>query len=275
VVVRLWPVPYGVTRILRVIRPPPVRAAQLLTTRLRGFPLQLRFDPRGAQGYFLYYRGVYEERLLRKLRQLLAPGMTFVDVGANIGLYSVVAGHCVGPRGLVLAFEPQAELAPVFWENVRMNRLSNVRHAAIALGRTAGVSSLFRVNDSPGQVSLRLRPDERSVGPAAVVTVRTLSEALREQGVVSVHGMKIDVEGGDLDVLEGFREWLAATPPKFIFCECIDRLLARFGHRSEDLIRFLRGYGYVVYYPSRTRWALLEADAGSVTHDLLALHTSR
>jgi FkbM family methyltransferase len=213
-----------------------------------------------------------EERLILKVRQLLKPGMTFIDVGANIGLFSVVAAHCVGPSGRVFAFEPQESLAAPFGENVRLNGLTNVIHVPVALGSTAGASNLFQISGNDGQATLRLRDNERSVGPVARVPVRTLSDVLREHGVVSVDGMKIDVEGGDLDVLEGFRDWLAAAPPRFIMCECLDRLLARFGHRSEDLIRFLQGYGYVVYQPSRAGWAPLAAKAVPVVSDVLALH---
>jgi FkbM family methyltransferase len=220
----------------------------------------------------LYYRGLYEERLILKVRQLLKPGMTFVDVGANIGLYSVIAAHCVGPSGRVFAFEPQPSLAEVFWVNVRMNRLGNVTHETVALGRTPGTSALYQVTDNDVQATLRLRPDERSVGPVIQVPVRTLSDALREQGVVSVDGLKVDVEGAEFEVLQGFEDWMATAPPRFIVIECIGSLLARFGHSSHDLITFLEAHQYTVYGALRTRWAPIEPGAPAVAKDLLALH---
>jgi FkbM family methyltransferase len=259
---------------MRIIRPP-AATQPVITRRLRGFPLRFRFNPGSAQGRLLYYRGLSEERLILKLRQLLKPGMTFIDVGANIGLFSVVAAHCVGPNGRVFAFEPQEGLAAPFWENMRLNRLSNVIHVPVALGSTSGTSHLFQISGNDVQATLRLRPDERSMSPGAVVPVRTLSDVLREHGVGSVDGMKIDVEGGDLDVLEGFRDWMVAAPPRFIFCEAIDRLLARFGHQSDDLIRFLRGYGYAVYQPLPTRWAPLAPEASVVANDVLAVRSAQ
>jgi FkbM family methyltransferase len=202
-VLRLWPFSFGLEGLVRLIGLP-APAPGLITRPLRGFPPRLQFNPRTYQGRFLYYRGPYEEPQIRTLRRLLRPGMTFVDVGANIGLYSVVAGYCVGPAGKVIAFEPQQGLADVFWENVRINGLDNVIREPVALGRMAGMSSLFRVNDNDGQATLRLRPDERSVGAVVVVPVRRLSDVLHEHNIASVDGVKIDVEGGELEVFEGF-----------------------------------------------------------------------
>jgi FkbM family methyltransferase len=270
VVLRLWPFPRGLDRIVRIVGLP-APAPRLVTRRLRGLPLSLRFNPRTCQGRFLYYRGLCDEALIHKLRQLLRPGMTFVDVGANIGLYSVVASHCVGPTGRVVAFEPQESLAELFWENVKCNRLDNVLLEPVALGRAAGTSSLFQVTENDGQATLRLRPEEQSLGPAEVVTVRRLSDVLRDRGIASVDGMKIDVEGGELEVLQGFEDWMTVAPPQFILVECISRLLGRFGHRSRDLVDFLRGHGYSLYEPWRDRWIPVAPAALPFAKDILAL----
>ena len=270
-VLRLWPFSFGIGRIARLIGlPAPV--PRLVTRRLRGFPLRLRFNPHSRQGRYLYYRGLYEELLILTLRRLLRPGMTFVDVGANIGLYSIVAGYCVGPTGKVIAFEPQQGLADLFWENVRMNSLGNIIHEPIALGRIAGTSNLFQVTDTDVQATLRLRPEERSVGEVVVVPVRRLSDVLRERKIPSVDGVKIDVEGGELEVLAGFEDWMVEAPPRFMFLECIDSLLRRFGHRSHDLVDFLRDRGYTVYQPWRGRWVPIPIRASRLPKDLLALH---
>jgi FkbM family methyltransferase len=251
---------------------PPVPAQPFVTGRLRGFPLRFRFDPSTLNGRLLYYRGMCEERLIVRLRRLLKPGMTFIDAGANEGLYSVIAAHCVGPGGRVFAFDPQKSLAEQFWENVEMNRLKNVVLESVALGRAPGQSTLFQIGRHHGHATLRLRPDERSVGPEIVVTVRTLSEVLRQHGVASVDGMKLDVEGAEIDVLEGFESLMKAAPPRFIIAECIDAQLARFGYRGRDLVAWLQGHGYAVYRPLPARWAPVVMDALPLRTDLLALH---
>ena len=270
VALRLWPFPFGIGTIMGVIRPP-APAGRSATVRLRGFPLRFRFDPSPVHGRLLYYRGLCEERLILKLRQLLKPGMTFIDVGANEGLYSVIAGHCVGPSGKVLAFEPQHALAERFWENIRMNRLGNVTLEPVALGRTEGTATLFQISARDIHATLRLRPDERSVGPEVAVNVRTLSRVQQEHGITSVGGMKIDVEGSEIDVLEGFADWLNTAPPPFIIAECIDVNLARFGQRSRHLVAILQGHGYNVYRPLRMGWAPVAIDSAPLRTDLLAL----
>jgi FkbM family methyltransferase len=274
VALRFWPFRFGLGTIIRVVGLPAPRQA-LVTRRLRGLPLRLQFNPRSCQGRFLYYRGQYEERLIAKLGELLRPGMTFVDVGANIGLYSVIAAHLVGPAGRVLAFEPQASLEPVFLANVRMNDLANVTLERVALGSVSGTSDLFQVTDYDVQATLRLRPDEQSVGAAVRVPVRTLSEVLRAHGIAAVDGMKIDVEGGELDVLQGFADAFATAPPRFIVFECIDALLLRFGHTGAELIEFLRARDYTVYEPRRRGWAPVALDGSPLSKDMVAIRGGR
>lgn len=270
---RLWPFHFGFGTIMGLIRPP-VPTQPLVTRRLRGFPLRFRFDPSHVNGRLLYYRGMCEERLILRLRQLLKPGMTFVDAGANEGLYSVIAAHCVGPSGKVFAFEPQRSLGERFWNNVRMNGLNNVILEQVGLGGTPGQANLFQVSRRDIHATLRLRPDEQDVGPETTVPVRTLTDALRERGVTSVDGMKLDVEGAEVDVLRGFEGLMQARPPRFMIIECIDVNLARFGHRSRDLVALLQAHGYTVYQPLRTRWAPVVLDSAPLRTDLLALHSA-
>ena len=75
---RLWPLRFGLGRVIRVVGLPEP-GTTFATRSLRGLPLRLQFDPRSCQGRFLYYRGLYEERSILKLRELLRPGMTVVD----------------------------------------------------------------------------------------------------------------------------------------------------------------------------------------------------
>lgn len=269
IALRLWPFRTGLARIAHLVGMP-APAAPLVARRLRGFPLTLRFNPRTCQGRFLYYRGAFEEHLTDTLRRLLRPGMTFVDVGANAGLFSVVAGHLVGPTGRVIAFEPQRELAAVFSDNMRANGLDNVVLETVALGAAAGMSPLYQVTENDVQATLALRSDERAIGPARHVPLARLDEMLRQHGVSSVDGMKIDVEGAELLVLRGFDSWLAARPPRFVFVECVDHLLQRFHNRSRDLIAFLRAYRYTLYRWKRGRWIPLPPNDDTVTGDLWA-----
>jgi len=207
-------------------------------------------------GKFLYYRGIYEEIIVKEFRKLIRPGMIFIDIGANAGYYTVIAGHLVGSRGQVIAFEPQPELAKLIRSNAILNQLTNVRIEAVALGSREGEDVLYQVSErNDGQATMRLNDDDHIVGQPIPVHVDTLDKTLNDRRIEAVHGMKIDVEGAEVSVLEGFRDHLRSrSRPRFIYVECIDSHLARFGNHSEEIFSLLRGYQYRLLSLSYGRW---------------------
>lgn len=254
VLVHLWPTDVGLWRIRQCL-PATGSLPREMVTKLRGFPLRLRYHPRTYLGWYLFYRGMYEDKIIRTCYRLLRPGMTFVDVGANIGLYSVVASHAVGPSGRVIAVEPQPILAAVAVSNAELNFQYNIDVRTCALGETAGNAILYQTSSTnDGAATLRLRDGEKSFGESIGVEVETLSNLLRDCRVSQVSGMKIDVEGAELSVLKGFTEELMRSPPEFIFVECIGAHLRRFGAIGEDVLRFLRGFGFDLLCLYRGRW---------------------
>jgi FkbM family methyltransferase len=238
-----------------------------LEEKLRGFPLRMRYYPGTYVGWFLYYRGTYEEQCLKLLPKLLRPEMVFVDVGANCGLYAIVAAHCIGPRGKVLAIEPQQRLAGLIEANARLNNLMNIKVAPCAVGAASGKGTLYqpsRTND--GQATLALQVGEPSFG-SDVVSIHTLLDLSREYAFESISAMKLDVEGGELRVLEGGAALFDAAPPEFVLVECIDRHMRRFGDSTEKLLNFFLERDYRLRVLYRGRWRAI-AGAG----DLLKVH---
>lgn len=168
------------------------------------------------------------------IRSVLADGDVFLDVGANAGLYTYVAGQTLGAHGRVLAFEPHPALAAQCRFNAATNGLNRVEVHACALGADEG--------------TVRFTIDERNLGRNAIdehaggveVPVRRLSAVLNERGVDRVRCMKIDIEGREKDVLS---ELLAHAPrsrwPRYIIAESIHDPACGIG----DL---LQTYGYAV-----------------------------
>lgn len=272
--VEAFPTDVGLWR-LRPYLPACPRPGQLFERELRGFPLRLKFYPGTYAGWFLFYRGLYEEGCVKAFARLLRPGMTVVDVGANYGMYSTIAAHVVGPSGRVLAVEPQDNLAELVADNARLNGLGNVTVAGCALGTRSGRGRLHQPSRSnDGQATLALLESEKSFGDAEVA-VKTLPDLLAEQGLTSVNAMKIDVEGGELRALEGAASLFAAIPPEFVLFECIDSHLARFGDSASGLLDFFLSRGYQVRGLHRGRWhpiaRLEDHRAAHHTSDLIAL----
>lgn len=247
-----------------------------IVRKLLGFPVKLKFRTNTVIGRYLYYRRMYEEGVILRLSKLIKTGMTFIDIGANIGLYSVIVAYLVGKEGKVIAVEPQSDLCDLFQENMRINNLTNVILKPIALGAHSGKGEIFQVSaTNVGAATLKIKNTEDYFGTPVKVSVQSLDQVLKELNISAVHGLKIDTEGAELEILKGFRHWLANKPPSFLFVECIDSNLNRFGHNAEELISFLKKYEYSIYCLYRGRWLPINSshdlEKWSFPEELLAL----
>lgn len=159
-------------------------------------------DPVSYLGRTLILEGTYEPGMTACLRRHLNCGMTFVDLGANEGYFSVIASRLVGPAGTVVAVEPQPGLQPVLTTNFALNHCTNVRIVPVAVGDRRGRLPLYlhpRIN--PGAASL-LRPTKYRL-PTVMVDVVPLADVFETAGICRCALLKIDVEGGEYEVLLG------------------------------------------------------------------------
>lgn len=186
--------------------------------------------------------GVYEPQTRKFILQHLRPGSVFVDIGANVGVFTVAAARRVGPAGRVIAVEASPTVFSYLAENTRANRVGNVRAECCALTDADGGSADFYEAPSShfGMGSLA-----RQFGSAARrVPTRTLDSLLAGTGDDRVDLIKIDVEGFESAVFRGARRLLTGPrPPKIVFefCDWAER--RAFG-RTGDAQRVLLEYGY-------------------------------
>lgn len=140
---------------------------------------------------------------LDALRAAMGPGKTFIDIGANAGLYSLVAAKAGGPASRVIAVEPQDEMRRRLAYNARTNKLENIEISGVALADYEGESVMRLVGNNRGGTQLAVT-DEGATGRTTAVRVATLSTLLGEMRVSRLDAMKIDVEGGELAILAPF-----------------------------------------------------------------------
>lgn len=163
--------------------------------------------------------GVWETFVDNVLCALLRPADVFLDVGANMGYYTVKAGTIVGPQGRVFAFEPNPELFPLLVDNIDINGFNGrVTSFALAAGAEAG-SSLFRVsptNMGGGWVAAPGTPGASAPDGLRIGIDRV--DALLPPGTV-VDVVKIDTEGFEPLVLRGMAETLARSPASALVVE--------------------------------------------------------
>lgn len=191
---------------------------------------------------FLVLRHLFRPGLTDLLARELRPGQVVLDVGANIGYYSVVASSLVGPEGRVLSIEPD----PSHFERLRRSLVANGCRNATPLQVAAA--------DREGELELYLS-EENSSDHAAYpvpgrrhVTVRSadLDTLADEQGFAKVDFIKIDVQGFEPAVFRGMRGILARNPDIRIVTELWPEGLLRAGFDPAQLLREIVGHRFAL-----------------------------
>lgn len=214
---------------------------------------------RTAFGRQLYrYRGSDPD--LAFVRAHLRPGEVFIDGGAHVGMFTLVAASAVGPNGMVCAFEPNPETFEILRRNVELNGLAHVRLHREALG------------DRPGEVRFTVRagdhapwshlgePHGGEEGRTEPVRVTTLAERIPPDVWSRVALVKLDLEGAEPAALRGMTPLLGLNRPDMLI-ELVPEHLARCGEAPLALVELLRGHGYDLLQPTPDplRWRRFEA----------------
>jgi FkbM family methyltransferase len=210
--------------------------AQIVTIEPDG--LLLEVTPSDVVGKPIACFGVYEYAVTTLLRAYLKPGDIFVDVGANIGYYSVIAGHIVGIGGQVFAFEPSAKIRRRLVRNIALNGLSQVNVRAEAVTREAGVVRLVEPGNGGNDGLAFVDP----AGIADGVDVRAVRlDDIFEFVAHPPALLKIDVEGGEPDVFAGAARLLQDDNAPSLLFESFE---------IERDANVLREFDYQVFQPA-------------------------
>lgn len=169
----------------------------------------------------------------------LAPGQVMLDVGAHLGLYTLLAARQVGPTGHVLAVEPVPRFAEKIRRHAEMNRLENITVAEMALAHTEGTGQIYDYGCESGLAGKNDMP------PTAVYTVpvRTLDSLRDEFSLTRVDAIKIDVEGAEWAVCQGAARTLREDRP-LLLIEFNRQALQKTGMAATELFEKICALGY-------------------------------
>ena len=203
--------------------------------------LKIYAEGKSAIAKFLEVNGSYEEETTKLFSEILKEGMTVLDIGANIGYFSLLASREVGENGRVFAFEPYHETFSLLQKNIEANGFNNVMPVEKAVSNQCGKQKLFLASD-PGEHSLGGDDSYDSVE----VDVTTVDAFVREQNI-SVDLVKIDAEGAEMHVLEGMSETISKNPHMKIITEFGTGHLERNNCSPSAFLERLFSYGFKLY----------------------------
>jgi FkbM family methyltransferase len=209
--------------------------------------LQLTLCPGNETSRSIFVTGGYEPNEFCLLAKVLRPGMTFVDVGANMGLYTLFAARRVGVSGCVLAIEPSSREMGTLKGNVAINALNNVRVRQVALSdRASEVELLVARTQNSGHNTLGAFGYNTPLDHREKTRTQSLDEIVQAEGIPKIDVIKVDIEGAELSALRGAVNTLRRDHP-LLLLELADRLLRHQNATSADLLSLLAQLGYRMY----------------------------
>jgi len=214
--------------------------------------------PRGNVPSEVWAGHFSEKHELNFVLGALRPGMTFLDIGANVGLFSIPAARKVR-HGDVFAFEPTDSVYKVLRQNIGLNKLTNLQSFQLAIGDRVG-EAVLQINvsgkDGLNTIGKPTHPDSEIVDQQTV-PITTVDTFVHQNSISHVDVMKIDVEGAELPVLRGAVNLLTKPDAPLILFESGCLTTAGFGYHPVESTWFLENRGYRLF--------LMNAQDGSIS----------
>ena len=224
-------------------------------------------------GRAAYFFGDLDRKISWVCRRIVQDGDTVLDIGANIGVVSVLLARCVGAKGVVHSFEPNPRLVEVLNKVVDRNGLRNMRIHAVALGERVEQLDLVVPPGNAGMGSL-IREQATSATTVHRVEVLPLDQVAEREGVGNIRLIKIDVEGFEEMVFKGAYKVLSSIRPDAILFELNRRTADSL--KDEPMIKMLAGFDYEFFaipkclFRMRVQRIDLDAPDKCDAHDFLA-----
>jgi FkbM family methyltransferase len=187
------------------------------------------------------YLGTFEPFETRVVASFLSPGMTVIDVGANVGYYTALASSKVGFDGNVIAVEPAPRPFARLKDMIVKNHLT-ARAFNFGLGEKSGKEGIYQSPDSSNDTPTMVA--HGGLSPMTTVEVRSLDDCLDDWRIRHVDLLKIDVEGWEPRVVAGASRALASGRIGAILCEFNGYWLRANGSSSQTLLKTLMHFGF-------------------------------
>lgn len=210
----------------------------------------LTVDASDIVGKHIFYFGVWEPHLTRWIRKRLAPGQVFIDVGANIGYYTLLASRLVGRSGHVVSIEALPQTFIRLQDNLQQNDATNVRAINSAAWDKSEQLKLFVRQEGPSGASTLMSAwaSQWQLRRQVDVDAAPLGSILTAWEIQTARLIKIDVEGAEWRVISEMTQWLGRTAPALeIAIEISRSMMTAHGKSFEDVLVIFAEFGFIAY----------------------------
>jgi len=190
----------------------------------------------------LSVHGVYEELETKTINENIKEGDTVLDIGANIGYYTLIFARLVGKSGKVFAFEPDPENFSILERNIKINNYKNVTLVKSAVSNFSGKTKLFLSDDA----KLHSLYKNNENGKAIEIKTIKLDDFFKDYKN-GINFIKIDIEGSEMPAFEGMSQIIRKNNNIKIATEFKPILLKKFGTNPRNVIDFLLVNNFKLY----------------------------
>ena len=199
-----------------------------------------------VMGKNILLKNTFLEGEWKFVSQYLKEKMTFFDVGANEGFYTLLASKKIGKMGQIISFEPSERELNRLKLHLKFNRCENVTVEPVALSDMQQSSELFVcMGQETGCNSLR-PPDVSDDINKVKVCISTLDIYAYQHNLENMDFIKVDIEGAELNFLKGATKCIDRFRP-IILCEISDIRTSPWGYKAQEIFDFLERMGYIFH----------------------------
>jgi len=240
--------------------------------RINGFDIIVRMGGKWGTGGIagdLIYNGEYEPMTTRVFKHILKPDMRVIDVGANVGYFTLLSASIVGNKGRVYSFEPEQKNFNELLSNIELNGYKNVTANRKAVDSKNGIAQFSVSRFEPGRHSLIADTMGGKIDKVDVETIR-LDDAVK--GKIDL--IKTDTEGNEFGVIQGAEKLLRQKDIKLIVeFFSINNNNARYTFM--ELWELIKGQGFeYMYLLDERKHELIQADYANIKHHVVGLKYS-
>lgn len=207
--------------------------------------LYLKLDRSKTMGASIYWTGFHEYRELLFLHDFLKSDMVLLDIGANIGEYSIFAAKRL-TQGTVVAFEPVPALRKILNENIQLNHFANITVESYGLSDAVGSFPIYFVGESENEGQATFFPGLHSNQRSAAADLKKLDDVWSHLYLDRLDFIKMDIEGSELKALQGGRATITRFRP-LVMLEVSEVTYGAAGYSLKDVSDFFIALNYLPF----------------------------
>lgn len=204
----------------------------------------------------IYLYDIYEKNTIRHLLKLCKPNFTFIDVGTNIGFYSITMAKFLS-QGQVHSFEPNPYIFKLFQNNLALNNLPNIKANPFGLSDKSETLTIRFSKSNLGTSSVYKTNSDFS----ETIQLRPFDEYCNENNIQNIDVIKVDIEGGELSFLKGATKTINRMPKLILVMEIIEEHCKKAGYSPNELLDYVtKTLGFTAYLPKPYPFPLKKVD---------------